>query len=166
MSDEPDWAKVLSVIYEQGGYIDSYPIGAGTPPDTHKLVRRSGLSPLAVDMAVLVMREARLAVVPERAEGYPFELITEVRGVDLALTQRGFEVAHERELTKRQDRTNTTLVVFTLALVLATLVEVLPPELQVLGYDFNLRIVGAIALLEVLVAYILHTDLHEELLDL
>lgn len=45
---------------------------------------------------------------------------------EITLEPDGFDVAHERELAKRQDRMNTNLVGLTAALVLSSLVTVLP----------------------------------------
>lgn len=158
MSDEPDWAKVLHALHD--GQL-STDMESGGPFRLYELQEYLG------ENTELTEEEVRESInyLDDVGLVYGFEDLDgeEIHG---GLTPKGFEVAHERELTKRQDRTTTTLVVFTLALVLATLVEVLPPELQVLRYDFNLRLVGAIVLLEVLVWYILYTGLHEDLLDL
>lgn len=66
------------------------------------------------------------------------------------LTEKGFDVAHERELAKRRDKTNTALVAFTFVLVLVGVVGNFPNP--------NLRIVADFLLLGGLIAIVWWTD--------
>lgn len=152
---EPDWAEVLHELHK----------GQMAAPDTwyvaDYLMEGTELTDEDIEWAIKYLDNAGL-IEGEASLNDEKELVE----VEAALTPQGFKVAHERELAKRQDRTNTTLVGFTLALVLASLVAVLPTTWTFFGYAIPLRLVGAFVLLVVVVGYILHTDLHEDLLDL
>lgn len=152
MADEPDWTKVLHTLHQAQ-------VGELSTKD---------------DLRQFLMEETDLGEVKVKEALEYLNAVGLVKKIEIAghdetrapLTPEGFNVAHERELAKRQDRTNTTLVGFTLALVLASLVAVLPSAWPFLGYELNLRLVGAFVLLAVVVGFIWYTDLHEDLLDL
>lgn len=162
---EPTWAQILRVMYEED--LEGEAVGLRMKFSHQDVAEAFGKelneNPAKVRKTMSYMDNIGLidGWSKEEAEKGGF-----VVGDNVSLTEKGFDVIHERELTKRRDRTNTTLVGFTLALVLATLVAALPATWPFLGYELNLRLVGAFVLLEVVVWYILRTDLHKDLLDL
>lgn len=173
---ETNWAKVLTYLYERGRSV-RYPVESaeidegmygmyGHIPGDNPLRNATGLTEREALVALEFLSEQGLITIDEAAMEYDDSGYGQPTKYEVQFEQSGFRVAHERELAKRRDRTNTTLVGFTLALVLASLVAVLPSAWLFLGYELNLRLVGAFVLLEVVVWYILHTDLHEDLLDL
>lgn len=171
MENDPDWAKVLAKPYRnEGRYSATGDIEALSPQEGQEEKNRNKEALKAKLQKELDLKradnEAVEMMLNSMQQRYHVRWQIGKSAAKVTFEPDGFEVAHERELTKRQDRTNTTLVGFTLVLVLATLIGTLPKTWPFLGYELNFRLYGALTLLGVVVLYILHTGLHKDMLDL
>lgn len=116
MAEEPDWAKVLQELYRGQLAADVHP----TQPT--KLLELQG--PLTENTELTIDEvESGLDFLDKVGLAEKFDMDEEVLG---GLTPRGFEVAHEREIAKRQDRTNRGLVLVTAVLGLSALLGLMP----------------------------------------
>lgn len=137
MADNPDWEKILRFLKAQNGRYRREATEAEikkedfTPPQVAERM-------LAEDLC------AKLDIESDREELR--QLLTDLDNtldlVDfsktnntaiLSLTPDGFEVSHERELSKQRDKTNTALVVFTVILVLVNLIGYFPSTSQAIA---------------------------------
>ncbi len=162
---EPDWAELLNAYYQNGGWMwrktledDSYPefpttnnLKAYKPDDMdhsqfyniHNSLHRMGL----VDSVEFS------EIAPQNAT--PEEHVTWTR-----LTEKGFDVAHEREMVQRQDvtnqqaaKTNKRIAELTVVLASAAIVQVLA-SLFSAGYITNIilaRSTGITVIISILV---------------
>lgn len=114
---EPDWAKVLQAMYEDEEQL-------GYPPEvdeTHPLVEHTELEMEKVRVGFEVLEkngwidENRFSmnIAGNKIEGE----------YDLSLTREGFNVAHERDLKKQQNRVNKGLVFLTMILAITAIFE-------------------------------------------
>lgn len=111
MAGEPNWAQVLTALYEEG-----MGVGVGTDVEMNEiglLEEKTGLSQGEIEDHLDFLRRTDLVAHWGGEESKPH---------DIGLTSDGFRVAHERELSTRREKTNTALVIFTLALVLVGIV--------------------------------------------
>lgn len=151
---EPDWAKILDTMYGADGTL----VHRATEEEDYEY---EIYPPLGDNVELEHAEKQKELEYMEKAE-----LIEEFADEGwIRPSELGVRVAHERELSKRQDRTNTTLVVFTLALVLASLVAVLPSTWSFLVYAIPLRLLGAFTVVLLVAVILWHTDLYEVLLS-
>lgn len=127
--DEPDWAKILRYLHNNNGEIQS--VAEFEEDSEEEPSNEDHEEELYRDLTDKIDLEN-----PER-EGI-VETHKHLQNTGLAefeqrrdyaalkLTPDGFDVAHERELSKRDDRINQSLVFFTFILVLAQILGVVP----------------------------------------
>lgn len=119
--NEPNWAEILQVMYLENP--PPHPIE--TASDTGDftiawLAENTSLKGKEVDKATDKLDNWGLITKSEmNMEGWQSGDIVE-------MLKDGFEVAHERELSKRNNRINYALVFLTFILVLAQIIGVLP----------------------------------------
>lgn len=149
---EPDWSKLMFVLYEKEGRVrypridsDDFDLADFNYSEDHPF-QQIDLNKYEIDDAVSYLRRADLVVSDEKRVDLPKEHDGSFRTINgIALNERGFDVAHERELAKRRDRTNTALVVFTFTLVLVGLVGNWPdPAVQKIGGVLVLFLLGGV----------------------
>lgn len=165
--EQPDWAKVLQVIYDRGGRV-AFITGGPVPedysmppadfiPDEKKLIpnqyldEEDTLSNFRTLKRVGLVGEVTENDIPEghhdaRVE-HPLVKVFE-------LTQEGFNVAHERELRKQQETHNRVLTAFTVLVGISALIQAVSvvatqsiPMQLILGF---ISISGALAFAYVL----------------
>lgn len=119
---EPDWAKVLSVLYAEENSV--YREIQGEISESHDLVTKSGLATDNVEGALAYLRDQGL-VETEFAGHEVSEFGGEVQSshIGYELTQKGFDVAHEREMNIRQEKHDRVISAFTVVLGAAALVQ-------------------------------------------
>lgn len=117
-TNEPNWARILRSMYlgEMTVSEDSlHGINRYTNPETADKLKKvnqissdTGINPTEVSRTIEFMRDIKLVedLEPSEKEKPAF-----------GLSRKGFDVAHERELTKRQDRTNQILAILTAGLL-------------------------------------------------
>lgn len=134
---DPDWAVVLSEIYRSN---QTY----GLPIEWeernynfieiehHPLVAKSELEvPWFLDAIEKLDNQGLIEIVPMSLEGSLNSVevpMSAANRVELHLTEEGFAVAHDQELTGKQNRTNLLLVLFTFALVTVNIIAFLPSQ--------------------------------------
>lgn len=154
MTDEPDWAIILHHLYTNAGgvesrreFIDEY------YDDATKEVEQ--LSALEEEISSATEIEATPQEVQDnlnKLERWGLtKTISSASDAVVSLEEPGFEVAHERELSKRREKTNAALVVFTLALVLVGVVGSIPNP--------NARVIGDLLILGLVLGIVGWTDL-------
>lgn len=165
MDDEPDWAKVLRAMHEEKKTQEHLTIDDATR-QVQFLSDYTDLPDHGVKATLDYLQTVELIQNVGEQDGDDGPFILTSKGFDVAHTQKLKEerFGHERELSKRQNQTNTALVVFTLGLVLASLVTVLPSKWSFLVYTIPLRLLGAIGVVVVVAAILWQTDLYEVLL--
>lgn len=147
---EPIWAQILSLMYERD--LEGDPVAsklhAKREDVVEKFAEEINEDTERVQKAMTQMNDMELidGWDEDRWEDEKFDF-----GDNVKLTGKGFEVAHERELSKRQALTNTALVVFTFALVLANVVGNYP--------DPMVQRWGGFLILLLLIVVVLWTDL-------
>lgn len=121
MSDNPDWEKVLQYLKAQNGRYRREATSAEvededfTPP---QVAERKLAEDLCTELSTENDREEMREVLGYLHNTLGLVELSKVNHTAiLSLTSDGFEVAHERELSKRQDKTNSALVVFTFVLI-------------------------------------------------
>ncbi|WP_149782338.1 hypothetical protein [Natrinema hispanicum] len=118
--DEPDWAKVLQTVYNSKDGEIFWPLdedGIETTLDS------TDLSQEEEDKAVKYLHEIDL--LEKTTNG----------GRDRRLTKKGFEIAHEREVQKRQETNNRNIVALTIALVGTGLIQALSSVYRLSGLE-------------------------------
>lgn len=155
--DEPDWAKILRYLHNHNGEIRSIAEfdGQGEEEPSHEeheqaLYRdlRDKVELSDTDTEDIVethkhLQNTGLAKFEQRSEYAALKLTTD-----------GFEVAHERELSRRDNRINQSLVFFTSILVLAQIVGVIPANDAV-------KVLSAFVILAGILVVIYWTDILE-----
>lgn len=121
MSD-PDWAKVLSALYAEEDSV--YREIKGELSESHDLVTESGLQTKNVDGALAFLRDQGLVDTEGAGHEVP-ESGGEARSTHIGyeLTEKGFEVAHERELQNKQATQNRIVAAFTVLVGISALVQ-------------------------------------------
>lgn len=113
---EPDWAKVLHALHE--GQLASK-ISSGQSFTIYELLGylkdETNLDEDEIRAALTYLSEVGLV--------HQFEVFDEDE-VQGALTPEGFEVAHERELKKQQQKTNVGIAFLTMILAVTAIYEV------------------------------------------
>lgn len=123
MEGDPNWGRVLDVLYEQEGKLYFIP-KEGVAPG-HPLVKETGLDSDDVNPAIRRLRSVGLVELTEHRMRDDTEDIDQ-RGDFIMLSQRGFEVAHDRDKANRQQQINKSLVLFTFALVVVGVIDIIP----------------------------------------
>lgn len=125
--DRPTWAMVIRTLYRASPDIPSKDI-----TKYHPFVEGTGLDVETAEEAAETLINWGLAEEIEvwRGEGEVNPDTAEMENADVLygyqLTSKGFDVAHERELSSRNNRINNSLVFLTFILVVAQIVDVVP----------------------------------------
>jgi hypothetical protein len=135
--DEPDWAKILGYLHNHNGEIrrsaEEGSEGENEPSHgDHEQVLYEALRE-NVDIAG-TDREDIVNTHKHLQNTGLVKVEKQANHAALKLTSKGFEVAHERELSKRDRVINRSLVFFTFILVVANIFDVAPiaSEVQLL----------------------------------
>lgn len=145
--DEPDWAKIVRVLYYEAPDIPDEEISK-----RHPFVTNTDLDPQTAEEAVVALKNWGMVeeVVKERKGDYDPEtgkLDGEVVH-GYRLESDGFDVAHERELSSRQNRINRSISIFTVTLVVVEVIAIIPAgELMKLGLSLIVLLLLLIILL-------------------
>ena len=159
MSDDPDWEHVLTTIYETHGWCQVPTITDETPDHVRELAsekydidKQTDISETRTSAAMDYLAGAGLI------EQYEDKTVVTEDGnggvLAWQLTEKGFEVAHERELAEKSNDINYALVFFTLVLVITEAVGVAP-----IGAGF--RVLASLIILVGLVVAVWRTDILE-----
>lgn len=119
--EEPDWVRVLRVLYREEDKLHRKI--KGELSESHKLVTESGLKTEEVDHALWFLREQGL--IKQEGAGHK-ELETgetQSTHIEYELTEKGFDVAHDRELRNQQETHNRVLAAFTVLVGISALVQ-------------------------------------------
>jgi hypothetical protein len=119
--DDPEWVKVLRVLYREEDKLHREI--KGELSESHKLVKESGLKTEEVDHALWFLREQGL--IEQEGVGHK-ELDTgeaQSTHIEYELTEKGFDVAHDRELRNQQETHNRVLAAFTVLVGISALVQ-------------------------------------------
>ena len=145
--DNPDWAKVLQILYE--GAPEMYDIAI---TEDHIFVQETGLKKDTVENAVEKLEEWSLIKKEQRSIlRDPEEESVLIPDFGYQLSEEGFKVAYDREISRRDAHINQALVIFTFVLAVAELIGIYPNN--------NVKAVGSFLLLLSLCYGILRTDL-------
>jgi hypothetical protein len=153
--DEPDWAKILRYLHNHNGEIRSiveFDEENEEEPsneeheqalyqDLREKIDLSGTTTKDIVETHKHLQNTGLAKFEQRSEYAALKLTTD-----------GFEVAHERELSKRDNRINQSLVFFTFILVLAQIIDVVPVSNKA-------KVLSALVILAGMAAAIYWTDI-------
>ena len=110
--EKQNWAELLLFLYSQEEKWENF--GRGDPPlidSDHPLVERTSLSKSEVKASLSFLEE--------------HDLIKEGNTGFFQLTEKGFNVAHEREMKERELRNNSLIVLLTVVLAVGALSQVL-----------------------------------------
>lgn len=155
---EPDWAKVLDAFYEQDGYLvvptGISPIGTLSEEDEdlifeeHNIFNQVDVPKTSVTGILDYLLQVGLVRSDEEETNALNEASSKTLFQSIKLTEKGFKVAHEREIENQQKETNSLIAAFTAALVLIAVVEAAAviPLLGELSRSI-LRMVGSLAIL-------------------
>ena len=151
---QPDWAKILSYLHEHNGEI-------GTEPDGDEWTSQEESEQAFNEMLRETIdlddpSDGSITTAREHMEDKGLVTSRFARDyVGMELTTDGFNVAHERELARRNSRINRSLAAFTLVLVIITGVDVAPVG----------QLVKGVAIVSLLVA-VLIAEYHFNTFDL
>lgn len=119
---KPSWALVIRELYSDSSTLPSDNISTGHPFVTGDLnIQEAEDAVESLEEWGLIEREIKTREDWDSDSG---KYQTVIHGYKL--TSDGFEVAHERELSERNNKINTSLVFFTFILVLAQIIGVVP----------------------------------------
>ncbi|MBP1986205.1 hypothetical protein [Halolamina salifodinae] len=138
--EEPDWATVLQAIYRSDNGAIFWPREDDTIDST---IEETDLSQEEEDDAISYLHNIGLIEHADRDRGRPRRL-----------TQKGFDIAHERELRNQQETHNRILSAFTVLVGISALVQAVSvvstesgPMQWILGF---ISVTGALAFVYVL----------------
>lgn len=130
---EPDWAKVLDAFYEQDGYLvvptGISPIGTVSERDgdlifeEHIIFNQVDVPKTSVTGILDYLTQVGLVRIDEDETDALNEASSETSFQSIKLTEKGFNVAHERAIENQQEETNNLIAAFTAALVLIAAIE-------------------------------------------
>lgn len=130
---EPDWAKVLDAFYEQEGQLvvptGISPIGTVSEEDEdlmfegHNIFNQVNVPKTSVTGILDYLTEIGLVEIDRGETDALNEASSETDFQSIKLTEKGFNVAHEREIENQQEATNNLIAAFTAALVLIAAIE-------------------------------------------
>lgn len=142
-----DWQRLLDELYRLGGY-GEYPIeGEGDHSAEFDVAASAGLTGGEVTEAAKPLSRGGLL------EDYDVRLPDDPRKM-IRLNEHGFKIAHERELGRRQDRTNRYIALFTVALVITSALDAITAVLATTDVP-SLWLYGASAVQIIIVITIL-----------
>lgn len=127
-ADEPYWTPILRELYQREYAIDREMRGdlPGSTDAIHfedglidELSEKTGRNSAAVQRTVDTMIGYGLL---EREDRSAFGLGSPT---EIGLTRKGFDVAHDRERSRQQERTNCLLLLFTAVLAIASILNLL-----------------------------------------
>ena len=120
--DEPDWACILEFLYEIG---ESHSAGFHEIAPDNRMVQETGLNPRTIEDAIYFLEEQDLVKVEEAGHTDRDEYNNLINPTTrrIKLEREGFQVAHDREQTSRQEETNNEIGNFTLALVFVGILQ-------------------------------------------
>jgi len=130
--NEPDWAKVLEYFYQERNVdIQFY---EGLPPNELDAIKNSDIDQDSLEEILFHMEEIGLLEYKE----VPVSVATqegnhETTSANFTLSEKGFEVAHEREITKSQQETNRSSARLSAYLVVAIILQSLISITQLEG---------------------------------
>ncbi|MFC7202015.1 hypothetical protein ACFQJC_00680 [Haloferax namakaokahaiae] len=122
--EEPDWAEIVRVLYQQSPNLPTGEINR-----SHPFVVETDLNRLEANKSVETLEEWGLVEreeIKSRWDSPGTGGLEGEREYGYKLTSDGFDVAHERELSARDNQINNSLVFLTFILVLAQIIGVLP----------------------------------------
>lgn len=128
MADEPDWAKLLAHLYSNTGGLEVQRerIDEDWSRDTKEIHQLELLEEKLGEVAELDADQSEVKEILNKLERWNLvKVMSSDTEAVVSLEDLGFDVAHEREIAKRQDRTNRVLAVLTAGLVFAALVQAL-----------------------------------------
>lgn len=142
MDDSTPWVEILDSLYESGGYAEVRfgPGGAITKSSLPIFERIDG--EIAEDLVLLLK----------------IELIETVKTDDdidrmfVYLTEKGFDVAHERELRSTQQQNSKDIAFFTLILGFAAIVQGIAAAIQIQPVTAKLGLLLILLLLAITIA--------------
>lgn len=152
---DPDWARILEYLHEHNG---EFLCEAGEDEfeeedkPSHAEHEAAFINELRGKVAL--QNPSEEAIVESHKHLQNTGLVQYVHNADtvgLKLLPDGFTVAHERELSNRQDKINSALVIFTLFLILVNIVGN--------SSDPHFRFYGNLTLLLLLAVLLKWTDL-------
>lgn len=144
------------VLYHEGAFIKN---PFGEMPEDHIFVEETGLDPDETMMNLEILKEWGLV---ERTPTDHKNYITvpgpkDPQNTANSLTQEGFSVAHDRELSKKQNVTNKMLVIVTIGLFSAALIQALAGVYSVPAQYMGEMIIGTGIIGLIVVALGLHS---------
>lgn len=121
---EPNWAQVLTVVYNQGEKME-VPIEGEVMSKNHELVLKTELTPKEVMNSLQFLSEMNLICLTEKGHRSWDEQLEKVEPTfrELELRPEGFDVAHDREQGIRQEAASSAVGFLTGVLALTALVQ-------------------------------------------
>lgn len=133
--DEPFWLDVLIALYRRKEVLEEHQgiTLATNHYNVSSLAEQTGLSKSDIRLArdellSLGLVQENTFEVPEDAD-IDLSDIPEEKRTNLVLTSKGFDVAHDWIISKRQNQFTRALVIFTAFLVIASVIPVIQPEI-------------------------------------
>lgn len=137
MADKPDWAKILRHLYTNAGGVESRMefLDEDWDESTKEVEQLTALEEKIGDAAGLDASPQQVEENLNKMERWGLtKIMSTTTEAVVSLEAPGFEVAHEREFSRRREKTNSALVVFTFVLVVVGVVGNLPnPDARILG---------------------------------
>jgi len=127
--DDPDWAKILQYLHNHNGEIRETAEDNEEDEDDRRHEEHEQALYDTLSEKVDISRTDEGAIVDTHKHLQNTGLVDFEQRADYAalkLTTEGFEVAHERELSKRDREINSSLVFFTFILVIVNILDVIP----------------------------------------
>lgn len=125
--DEPDWAKILRYLHNRNGELRVTAPDLAPEDADHEDHERELYDKLRRELSLKGDSDEEITDTHEHLQNTGLvNYQTRSDHAKILLTTDGFEVAHERELSRRGNRINHSLVFFTFVLVLAQIVGVIP----------------------------------------
>lgn len=144
--NEPDWARVLSYLYEEQEEI-TYLLGLD---ESNDIVQKTGMEPKKIEETLEHMNNIGLV-----DDSYPpISGEKNLTMVKFSLSEKGFDVAHNREMNDRQRSTNQVLTVLTIFVAIGSVLQGYSAYLSHEEPMEQIALLGAIMLVLVLIALI------------
>ncbi|NGM70236.1 hypothetical protein G6M89_14660 [Natronolimnobius sp. AArcel1] len=143
---EPDWAKILSYLYNSHSKVEIWHNNEIAQSD--KVVSETGLDPQTIENNLDSMEDIGIV----EMNFFDIDISTDsgketTTGVSYSLTEKGFDIAHERKLVEQQDLTNRSLVAITVLLVGVTMIQAIAAVQSVEGAERTFTIIASILIL-------------------
>lgn len=143
---EPDWAKVVQAVYRSAPGVVQW---QGDLPDDHNQKDKTTGFDLR-DLTDLSDEEISNAVSFATRTGLMVQIGT---GMNYKLTEKGFNVAHERELRRQQGKNNRVVAAFTVIIGLSTLIQAWKILNEIGG--FNSLLFGVALFIGIVAAFVI-----------